>query len=110
MLESNDIGVDGVKAIFDSLKQSTSMRELNLDFNSLGEEGGLVIASQINNVTAPNDMKDKSALELLKAVITQPGKHKLEELKLHYNDISDTAGESICLIMESLKTPKDPKA
>lgn len=107
-----------MKAIFDSLKISTSLKELNLDFNSLGEEGGLIIASQINLVTAPlrklslgnNDMKDRSALELMKAVLTQPGKHKLEELKLHYNDITDTAGESMCLIMEGFKTPKDPKA
>ena len=53
------------------------MRELNLDFNSLGEEGGIYLAYEINQITAPlkilslgnNELKDRSALELIKAVI-----------------------------------------
>ncbi len=30
----------------------------------------------------------------------------MEELKLHYNDVTDVAGDSLCLIFEGLKTPK----
>ena len=77
-LESNAIGLEGFMAIIESLKTSTSMRELNLDFNSLGEEGGFYLASTINHISAPlrslslgnNEMNDKSALELIKALIS----------------------------------------
>jgi hypothetical protein len=76
-IESNGIGLEGFQAIIESLKTSTSMRELNLDFNSLGEEGGIYLAYEINHITAPlkvlslgnNELKDRSALELIKAVI-----------------------------------------
>ncbi len=47
-----------------------------------------------------NELNDQAVLEIMKACVTGP--FKVKDLKLQYNEVSDTAGEKICLMFEEL--------
>lgn len=43
-LESNELGQEGSLAVIESLQRNLTLKELNLEFNNIGEEGGAAIA------------------------------------------------------------------
>ncbi len=47
-----------------------------------------------------NELNDEAVLEIMKACVTGP--FKVKELKMQYNEVSDVAGEKICLMFEEL--------
>ena len=93
-VSSNNIRIDGAKAIANVLKRCTHLEELGVSHNSIGDEGACIIASSLGNraqslhklCMSDNDIRTKGCKAIAKALKRYK---KLKELDLSSNNLKD---------------------
>jgi internalin A len=97
ILSANSIGVEGAKAIAQSL---TSLTSLNLSANSIGVEGAKAIAQSLTSLTSLdlsfNSIGDEGAKAIAQSLTS------LTSLDLSFNSIGDEGAKAIAQSLTSL--------
>eukprot|EP00347_Sterkiella_histriomuscorum_P008740 403343933 len=117
-LKSNELGKDGAAFLFYTLNQnSLNLKELNLEFNSIGSEGGDLISQYLKNMKTQlvkfslgsNELRDSAILEIIKILTNYELNKSIQEVKLHYNEVSDECAAYICEVFEDLIVKHQPQ-
>eukprot|EP00347_Sterkiella_histriomuscorum_P011683 403371509 len=117
-LQSNELGKDGAAFLFYTLNQnSLNLKELNLEFNSIGSEGGDLISQYLKNMKTQlvkfslgsNELRDSAILEIIKILTNYELNKSIQEVKLHYNEVSDECAAYICEVFEDLIVKHQPQ-